>query len=68
MRRDWISVAKSIWDITDKSKKPIRWYGASGAKWHALTASTNLLNINDIFVRATIEWILSEQAYEKAIE
>jgi hypothetical protein len=42
MRRDWISVATSIWEITDKSKKPIRWYGANSAKWNALTAETEL--------------------------
>lgn len=40
MKRDWISVALSIWEITDKSKKPIRWYGAGDAKWNALTLGT----------------------------
>ena len=36
MQRDWISVALSIWEITDKSRKPIRWYGAGGCKWKSL--------------------------------
>jgi len=66
MRRDWISVALSIWEITDKSKKPVRWYGAKDCKWFALTNGTQFEKITDVFVRATLEWIFSEQAYLEA--
>ena len=57
----------SIWEITDKSRKPIRWYGAGSCKWKALTKDTPFEKVEDVFVRATLEWILSEQAYQSAI-
>lgn len=60
MQRDWISVALSIWEITDKARKPIRWYGAGGCKWQSLAKDTPFENIEDVFVRATLEWIFSE--------
>ena len=68
MRRDWISVALSIWEITDKSKKPIRWYGAKDCKWLALAKDTVFEKVSDVFVRATLEWIFSEQAYLEAVK
>jgi Sulfotransferase family len=40
IQRNWISVALSIWEITDQSRKPIRWYGAGGCKWTALARGT----------------------------